>query len=764
MEDGVHGSLAMAKPIQLSTNWHVWLLIPVAAFLLASCRTSPEKREATFLQTGDSLVQRKDYARATLEYRNAVQVRPKDAEPYYRLGLLFEKMGNPRDAVTAYRQALQLSPQHAGAQLRLAGLMAVFGDAQALAEAEKRLQSYSPDSSSGLEVLDTLAVAKLRLGKADEAASLLEQSILQYPADLEPAVLLARLKLAQRDFPGAEHALQEAVRKAPRSPDAAVALARLYLEANHPEQAEPELRRALKLDSQFGPALLSLAVLETKRNRLDQAEQIYKQLSTNHDKDYQSLYALFLFQHGKTEPALQEFQRLARQNPDDRTTRTNLVAAYVALHRMPDARKILDNVLKKNGRDVDALIQRAGLSLQSNDLTGAERDLNQAVHEAPDSAPAHFELALLTRMQGLASRERQELLAALLHDAAYLPARLALARNYIEANEYKPALELIDSAPKDQAGMRELRIQRNWALLGLGEKQTARTEIAQLLAASRSTDALELDGFLKMADRDFTGARADAEDVLAHNPEDLRAIRLLVDSYTAANQRAAGNQRLGEIAAQHPKSALLQDALGRALLSSGDHDNARKAFEAALGVDPEFVAAQLALGQIDFLENRLDSARSHVAAALKAQPRNITALSAAGDIEMRAGDFNSALEKYHAVLDVDSSNVPALMVSATLLTLGKDLEAARTAAERAVELAPENPHAQETLAWVQYSAGNYSAAVEHLKVALERGQTPSLQYHLGLTYLKGGQDSLGRAAVTAALKKDPELPRKEHFW
>jgi len=61
----------------------------VAAFglLSVSCRKSPQAREAGFLDSGKAHMQDKQYGRAILDFKNAAQAIPKDAEPYYQMAL-----------------------------------------------------------------------------------------------------------------------------------------------------------------------------------------------------------------------------------------------------------------------------------------------------------------------------------------------------------------------------------------------------------------------------------------------------------------------------------------------------------------------------------------------------------------------------------------------------------------------------------------------------------------------------------------------------
>src|SRR5258708_34911514 len=103
-------------------------LVLIAATILAiassvACQRSPQEREARFLAKGRAHLEQKDYSRAILEFRNAMNVLPKDAEPYYQIALAYLETRNYANAVVALQKALALNPKHAGAGLKLAALM-----------------------------------------------------------------------------------------------------------------------------------------------------------------------------------------------------------------------------------------------------------------------------------------------------------------------------------------------------------------------------------------------------------------------------------------------------------------------------------------------------------------------------------------------------------------------------------------------------------------------------------------------------------------
>jgi cytochrome c-type biogenesis protein CcmH/NrfG len=164
----------------------------LAAGILVFTACSPQRREARFMDLGKKFLEKKDYTRAGLAFRNAIQVAPADAEPYYQLGLTYLGAGKRSEAIGSFRKATELNPKHAGAQLKLAGLLAMVNNRAAVADAETRAQAVAVQFPSNVEALNTLAMTELRLGKPEEAGEHLEQALRRVPGDLESSALLMR--------------------------------------------------------------------------------------------------------------------------------------------------------------------------------------------------------------------------------------------------------------------------------------------------------------------------------------------------------------------------------------------------------------------------------------------------------------------------------------------------------------------------------------------------------------------------------------------
>ena len=306
-----------------------------------------------------------------------------------------------------------------------------------------------------------------------------------------------------------------------------------------------------------------------------------------------------------------------------------------------------------------------------------------------------------------------------------------------------------------------LIFQRNWALLALGRKEEARRGIDRVLTAEKVPEALLQDADMKLGQKDYAGARQSAEEALNKTPGDTRALLALLQSYTAQKQSAAAVQRIREYALKEPASAPVQQFLGQILLADGDRAGARGAFQAAKAARPGFVDADFSLAQLDAAEGKLDQARKRLSEAVSSHPDNITAHLLLAQFEMTTGKNPAAIEQYRKVVALDDKDVTAFNALAYLLAESRQPDEALKYAQKAKELAPNNPAVDDTLGWIYYQQGSYPLAVVHLEAATARDGPAVRKYHLAMAYLKAGKPERGRQTLDAALRMDPKLPEAQ---
>ena len=560
-----------------------WNLQRVAIVLLLTigvvgCSRSPHSRRDKYLSKGNEYLQKQDFQRAALEFRNAISAMPNDAEGYYRLGMASAGTGDLKTAVLSYRKALAIDPKHAGAQLKLSELMVMAADKKWSEEAQPILKGLVSGPVVTPEALNTLAVAEIKLGNVHEAQRALERALETSPQELSSSAMLARLKLANNDVAAAEQVLSKAVQAAPNSPDAHVLLSQFYATQKRYQDAEGELNSALKIDPKHGAALMTLGRLQNTLGRKDEAAKTFERLSTTGPAAFQQTYALFLYSEGRRDESVREFERIVKKNPDDRAARSQLVASYVSVNRVDDAEKTLAAALKKNEKDIDALLQRAELMLSAGKYTQAEADLNTLLHFHPDSAFAHFAMGRLRVANGSTSQARQEYAKALELDPFLAEARLELAKNLTAAKDPKGAIDVIDQAPDPIRALTPLVVERNWALWALGDMSAMRKGIDDGLARERSSDLLIQDAVWKLRNRNAAAARTAIDEALKADLTNPRTAIALRAVYGSQKQLGEAVKKMREAVALQPKSAIAQNALGDVLLSANDRAGARGAF------------------------------------------------------------------------------------------------------------------------------------------------------------------------------------------
>jgi tetratricopeptide (TPR) repeat protein len=738
-------------------------ILPTTLLLIAvaGCSRSPEAQSAKFMEAGKKFLQNNNGSRAVLQFQNAVRATPKNPDAYYQLGLAFLRVDDLAKGVASLKKAVELNPKHVEARLKLAELMS-NGDEALIKGAQQRLQELLDEVPSNPEALHALALTELKLGDPQDAIEHLGQAIAAAPDKLMLAVTLAQVKLDQKDPDGAEAVLKKACADSPKSVDAIVVLGRFYSIRNRFPEAEQQFQRALALDANHPAATLDLAMLERRTGRKAEAEQLFKRLSNQPTKSSKPLYAFFLMQEGRRNESIREFERLFKEDPEDRLARTRLVSAYQSANRAADAENVLREALKKNSKDLDALLQRSELFLINGKYNQAEADLNQVVHLKPESAEIHYVLSKLHQARGEAFGYRQELSNALQRNAYLFSVRMELVQallNSASGGGAASAMQVLDQTPEFQKKSTAYFVHRNWTLWALQDMAGMRKGIDAGLAKDRSPELLVQDGLWKLRSGNPAGARSSLEQVLKLRPSDLRALNWVKQSYVAQNQPALAVQKVKEYASREPKSALVQEFLGQVLMANGDRAGARAAFTTAKTADPQLAAADLFLTQLDVADGKLDLAEERLKSLIAANGNNAIAHLWLGNVEEKKGNHTAALEQYRKAVEVDPTDAQALNnLAYALAEYANAPDRALGYATKAKELAPDNPQYADTLGWIYYRKGLYPVALTQLERAAANDGNVVWKYHLAMAYAKAGDVRKGRAVLDAALKRNPSVP------
>lgn len=735
----------------------LFLLLP--ALLLFACAKSPETRRARHLEAAKKLLAAHDPNRAILEFKNALAIRANDPDTQYQTGLAYLSTGDWARAAEHLRKATDLNPSHSSAQLRFAEILATTDNPALIQEARRRLKDVFTTLPGDTETLTALAVTEWKMGEPDAAEKHLREALDKAPHQLGPAFALAKIKLSARQIDEAEAVLRKAANDNPTSAQAATILGEFFLTRQRTPDAQASFEQALRLDPNYPQSLQKLADLYFQNGRKDDAAALCRRLAALPDKSFKSAYAAFLFRTGDKEHAIAELRRLLAQNPSDLSLRDQLVAALVASERLAEADTLLTAELKKSSGDYNALIARAALYLTLQRYEDAEKDLTRVLSLRRQSAEGHYLFSKLHEVRGQDLSERQSLNDALTANPAFLPARLELSRFLIRKNDTRQALSLMDATPAEQRPLVAVVLQRNWALLAAGDTAAVERSLASELKGIPVPEITVLEAVVRLNQRKPADARTLARQVLAQDPEDLRALEILSRSYAAENNMEAAVRELASYAAARPNAANVQHFFATILLSYGRRTEARAALNAALAARPGHPDVERILVELDAAEGRYPEARQLLDRMVAEKGNHVFARLWLGNVAFLSGDAPTAIDNYKQALAYDPNQLTALNNLASLLAEKGQPDLALGYAQRAAELAPENAAILNTLGWVLYQKGLYSMAVRQLESAASKDANALHNYQLALAYLKTGDSARGQRLLASVIRQFPDTPQ-----
>lgn len=349
----------------------------------------------------------------------------------------------------------------------------------------------------------------------------------------------------------------------------------------------------------------------------------------------------------------------------------------------------------------------------------------------------------------------------------YLGELLSLkGRETGDVNQYVRAAEAFDRALELYPGNAAARFGRAVTHLALHEWQDAIAEATALLQSDRralGAVAAIGDASLEIGDLDTARAayetlreRADSPGVqsrlarLAFLEGDTTTAIEIVDAAAVA---AVGLNRSPEERAFYRYSA------GEYRLSQGDIDGARRAFDAALAILPDYYLAVAGSGRVAFAEGDPDGAIERYEAAIAIVPRP-ELLAYLGDLYAIAGRDDEAERQYAAVdfiaeLGDAQSELANREVAVFQATHGRNTAHAVRLATAELETRTDI-YGYDALAWALYSDGQAEKALEPAFRSLTLGtQDAKLLYHAGMIEIAVGQTSAGKAHLRAALALNP---------
>ncbi|MFN2577444.1 MAG: tetratricopeptide repeat protein [Pyrinomonadaceae bacterium] len=493
---------------------------------------------------------------------------------------------------------------------------------------------------------------------------------------------------------------------------------------------------------------------------------------------------------GRLDEAIAIYKEVIAKSPD--YTQAHYRSAELMLNKgdLASAKAEVDGLLKKDGKDRQAMILRARIEMQSreqNDLKAAIADLQEVLKQEPNSRPGLFFMAEANFRSGQMDQARVFAGELERNYPDYLPGKLMQVQISLASGDAKSALQSSsqlldritktspdrDTSPQMLADLRaNALVAHGSAALQLRDSKTARADfMAAHDASPNSTDVYVNLAAVSLAENKPDEAVGFYNSALMIDNANFNSLRGLINIYASRNETGQAHARIDQSIAAQPANASLHFLKGRIYGFEKNASGAEGEFRRALEIDSNYLAAYSALGALFVNTNQQERAIAEYNKIVEKRPENASAYTLIGMLEMNRQNIDAAIDNYRKALARDENSVFAANNLAWLYAeYGKgNMDEAMRLAQTAVQSNPGVPSFSDTLGWVYYKKGLYGAAAEQLRKAVSVDEeaarrsnglpTPTYYFHLGVALAAKGDKAGARKEIETALR----LSEKTNF-
>ncbi|MDQ1363111.1 MAG: hypothetical protein QG652_971 [Pseudomonadota bacterium] len=758
-----------------------------------------EERKATYLERGRDLLQKKDFEKAQIEFKNVLQIDPKSADGWYYLGRVQESQRKYREAMGSYNSAAENDPAYMLATTGMARIYLFAGATGKAMELAQQVLAQSPDDAEALVVH---AGGLYRGGQNDQAMLELHKVLDAQPDDLAALAMLSRIYLDTNQQTNAEALLASALQRN-NDDELRMLLVQLYADTRQFALAVPHLKQMVKTHADKLEYRNRLAMMHDAAGDVASAEAVLRAAVSDLPDDIAAKFSLVQFLSQKRDPATAriELEKFIEQDADnaelelfsaqlhlqsgDRESAEKIFHSIItdshkdlpvaqarfALiqlllqdnRRIAEARSELAILMKDNPSHKDGMLLRGRLALEESRYEEAINDFRGVLKDQPTALPVIKLLATAFLSSGRAELAEEQLKMAL--TLAPLDAQLhrQLAQTLRAQKQFDEAIEQLHLAQKlEPQSLEASEILFKTHLERKDYDSAAKLADAIIKEHAGSATGYFLKGMLLQAQGNNRGSIAPLEQALSINPLATEPLNLLTRAALATNQASLASNKLQAIVKQHPEHVVASNLLGEVMLQQKNYDQAHQIFSSLTQKNSGLWVGWRNLAQTELMRNKPDLATDSYRRGIAAtgDERLVIALAL---LHERLRKTEEAIALYEETLKRTPDSVSVRNNLALLLIENRKDKSSR---DRALQLVKEfensnNANSLDTLGWVHYHRGEYDLAIKTLMQAekIAPGQ-PVMQYHLAAAYFGKGNHDQARAYLQNVIKAEPAMGKR----
>ncbi len=664
-----------------------------------------------------------DLETASRHAARAQQAAPRDTDALLFMADLQRAQKQPDQALATLDKILAIAPEHRSARVEKAYILIPQGK---FAAAQKELDAAAATGPGGMLVLYTQALLDFTQGK-DAAALESLQKVLRAAPEHGPSMLMAgAINLNMGSLSQAQYYLGNYLRANPGNLYARKLLASALLKAGQTPDAMAVLEPALNTAGQ-DPEVLALAGETYMQTRdFNKAGELFSKAAAIAPESTGLRTALGLSKLGKgqDEAALADLQEAARREPGNAQVGIALTTTLLSLKRHDQAQ---------------AAVQQ---------LEKAE----------PDNPVVHNLKGMVLAARGDQAGARAAFNRSLALQASYFPAAANLSRLEMELKNPAAAKQQLQDFLAKNKG----HIDAMTALAALAARQRNLAEATQWLEKAHADHPDALAPAVRLVNhhllmREPHKAAALAAALQARHPDNPDLLDLLGKSQLADNNLPLAVDAYKKLAIVRPRAPQVHMQVAAIYLQMNNVGAAEDHLKTALGMQPDFPAAQLAQAEIYVRRGAFDLALMMSDQLQRNYPKASGGYQLQGDILMARKKPALALPAFEKALQLQPSGELLIKAANAVRAAGKPADAAARV-DQWLRQHPDDVRVQlykgETMLWDQ----QYREAAAHLHTIAQRHpDNVTAHNNLAIAYQQLG-DPRALASAEQAYRLAPQHP------
>jgi len=333
------------------------------------------------------------------ELRQAIAMKPDDAEAHCNIGNVLHAKGQLDDAIKAYRQAIAIQPDFAGAHNNMGVVLADKGQLDDAIKAFRQAIAIQPDCAN---VYSNMGVVLADKGQLDDAIKAYRQAIAIKPDCAETHHNMGNALKDKGHLDDAIKEFRQAIAIKLDYADAHFNMGNAFAAKGHLDDAIKEFRQAIAIKPDYADAHCNTGIAFAVKGQLDDAIKAYREalaVKPNLAEAHFHMGNAFAAK-GHLDDAIKEFRQAIAIKSDYATAHHNMGGALAAKGRLDDAIKEFRQAITIKPDIAEAYVNIGSAFQDKGQLDDAIKAYEQAIAIKPDFGAAYSNMGLVFAMKG----------------------------------------------------------------------------------------------------------------------------------------------------------------------------------------------------------------------------------------------------------------------------------------------------------------------------------------------------------------------------